>query len=67
MIAHGMSILHQVWDTERMVDMPTAAPAHVREEILMRNVGELQAQLQAAYKRIAELTIELEREKSKTS
>ena len=55
MIAHGMSILHQVWDTERMVDMPTAASAHVREEILKQNVGELQAQLQAAYKRIAEL------------
>jgi len=67
MIAHGMSILHQVWDTERMVDMPTAASAHVREEILKQNVGDLQAQLQAAYKRIAELTEELEREKSKTS
>jgi len=38
-----------------MVDMPTAASAHVREEILKQNVGELQAQLQAAYKRIAEL------------
>jgi len=67
MIAHRMSILHQAWDIERMVDMPIAAPAYVREDILKQNVGELQAQLQAAYKRIAELTEELEREKSKTS
>ena len=50
-----------------MVDMPIAAPAHVREDILKRNVGELQEQLQRAYIRIKELTEELEREKSKTS
>jgi hypothetical protein len=59
--------LRLAWVTERMVDMPTAAPAHVREEILMRNVAELQQQLQKAYIRIKELTEELEREKSKTS
>jgi prephenate dehydrogenase len=50
-----------------MVDMPIAAPPHVREDILKRNVGELQEQLQRAYIRIKELTEELEREKSKTS
>lgn len=50
-----------------MVDMPQAAPPHVREDILKRNVGELQEQLQRAYVRIKELTEELEREKSKTS
>ena len=50
-----------------MVDMPQAAPPHVREDILKRNVGELQEQLQRAYGRIKELTEELEREKSKTS
>ena len=50
-----------------MVDMPIAAPPHVREDILKRNVGELQEQLQRAYARIKELTEELEREKSKTS
>jgi prephenate dehydrogenase len=50
-----------------MVDMPVAAPPHVREDILKRNVGELQEQLQRAYIRIKELTEELEREKSKTS
>lgn len=50
-----------------MVDMPIAAPPHVREDILKRNVGELQEQLQRAYVRIKELTEELEREKSKTS
>jgi len=50
-----------------MVDMPQAAPSHVREDILKRNVGELQEQLQQAYTRIKELTEELEREKSKTS
>jgi len=50
-----------------MVDMPQAAPSHVREDILKRNVGELQEQLQRAYIRIKELTEELEREKSKTS
>ena len=47
-----------------MVDMPIAAPAHVREEILVRNVSELQAQLQAAYKRIAELTEQVDRLKN---
>ena len=50
-----------------MVDMPIAAPPHIREDILKRNVGELQEQLQRAYIRIKELTEELEREKSKTS
>jgi len=50
-----------------MVDMPIAAPPHVREDILKRNVGELQEQLKRAYIRIKELTEELEREKSKTS
>ena len=50
-----------------MVDMPIAAPPHVREDILKGNVGELQEQLQRAYIRIKELTEELEREKSKTS
>ena len=50
-----------------MVDMPIAAPPHVREDILKHNIGELQEQLQRAYIRIKELTEELEREKSKTS
>ena len=50
-----------------MVDMPPAPAPHVREDILRRNVGELQEQLQRAYVRIKELTEELEREKSKTS
>jgi len=50
-----------------MVDMPSAASPHIREEILVRNVQELQSQLQRAYIRIKELTEELEREKSKTS
>jgi hypothetical protein len=50
-----------------MVDMPIAAPPYVREDILKRNVVELQEQLQRAYIRITELTEELEREKSKTS
>jgi len=53
-----------------MVDMPIAAPPHVREDILKRNVGELQEQLKRAYIRIKELTKELEeleRQKSKTS
>jgi hypothetical protein len=63
MNVHRMSTLRLAWVTERMVDMPTAAPAHVREEILMRNVAELQQQLQKAYIRIKELTEELEREK----
>ena len=47
-----------------MVDMPIAAPARVREEILVRNVSELQVQLQAAYKRIAELTEQVDRLKN---
>jgi peptidoglycan hydrolase CwlO-like protein len=49
------------------MDMPPAAPDHVKIDILVRNIQELQAQLQSAYKRISELTEELEREKSKIS
>ena len=42
------------------MDMPIAATGHVKIDILVRNIQELQAQLQSAYKRIAELTEELE-------
>ena len=42
------------------MDMPVAAPDHTKIDILVKNVQELQAQLQSAYKRIAELTEELE-------
>tara|TARA_B110000211_G_C14090597_1_gene558824 strand:- start:878 stop:1027 length:150 start_codon:yes stop_codon:yes gene_type:complete len=49
------------------MDMPQAADNHVKIDILVRNMQELQAQLQSAYKRIAELTEDLEREKSKIS
>ena len=44
--------------------MPSAAPPHIREEILVRNVQELQSQLQAAYKRIAELNEQVNQLKS---
>jgi hypothetical protein len=47
-----------------MVDMPSAASPHIREEILVRNVQELQSQLQAAYKRIAELNEQVNQLKS---
>lgn len=44
--------------------MPSAASPHIREEILVRNVQELQSQLQAAYKRIAELNEQVNQLKS---
>lgn len=56
-----------------MVDMPVAAPQHVREEILQRNISEaesreailrrnvsdLQLQLQESFKKIAQLRNEV--------
>ena len=41
-----------------MVDMPQAADIYTQNDILKRNINELQEQLQNAYKRIAELTEE---------
>ena len=42
------------------MDMPVAAPDHTKIDSLVKKGQELQAQLQSAYKRIAELTEELE-------
>jgi hypothetical protein len=54
-------ILHlQQWDTLTMlVDMPPTADAGLQNEILKRNVYELQKQLTEANKRIKELREEL--------
>lgn len=51
----------------RMIDMPPTAYGEWEKEVLKRNVGELQEQLQKAYIRIKELTEELDREKNRNS
>jgi len=44
-----------------LIAIPPAAPPHVRDDILVRNIQELQKQLQEAYVRIKELNEQVDK------